>query len=152
MLFQEGNQFAKKLKTDELKKEAYRQYCQHIAEGYPKKAWCLRHPDITLTWETMEKYIKEEPGVFDPIQKSASQADSLKLAFQHLWDSARGKNKDANVAALQIILRNMHCWDAKDPASANSDNNFMQAQEMVMKQLSDMQKSIGGSSECSETT
>ena len=140
MTFEEGHQINVKLKTDELKREAYRQYCKHIASGYPKKAWCMRHPDITLTWETMEKYIKEDPSIFDPIHKNAAQADSLRLAFEHLWDSARGKNKDANVAALQIILRNMHAWDAKDLRSDESESNFRQAQEQVMKQLNDMQQ------------
>lgn len=151
MTFQEGHKHSTKLKTDEMKLEAYRQYCEHIANGYPQKSWCLRHPDITLTWETMEKYMREEPHIFDPIHKIAAKADSLKLAFEHLWDSARGRNKDANVASLQIILRNMHAWDAKDPQQQNDDKNFQSAQEMVMRQMTDMQQKAKGESASHET-
>ncbi len=56
-----GNQYNKKLKTPELKAEAYRQYCAHIAEGYSKENFWFEHPDLTITWETVETYIKKEP-------------------------------------------------------------------------------------------
>jgi hypothetical protein len=135
MLFQEGNQVNKKLTTDELKLEAYAQYCAHIAQGMPKKAWCFRHPTLSLTWETMEKYIKNEPAVFDLTHKKLAEADSLKHWFSYLGDSARGKNKDANVASLQIILRNMHAWDRTDKQDDNDVHSAQFNQERLLEQI-----------------
>ncbi len=139
MTFENGNQVNKKLTTHELKIEAYRQYCAHIASGEPKNAWCFEHPFLTLTSETMEKYIKEEPSVFDTIHKSVAHSKSLKHWFSVLSATARGENQKGNVAAQQIIFRNMFRWDAKDPANDSNENNFLAAQEMVMKQLKEMQ-------------
>ena len=150
MLFEKGNQAAKKLVTDEEKRAAYKEYCEYVASGKPRKAWRWRHPGKTITWNTIEKYIREEPDVFDPIYKEMAAADSLDHWFSDLSDSAKGINPKANVASLQIILRNMHAWDARDHKDENTDNNFVQAQEMVMKQLSDMQNSTGEASQCSE--
>lgn len=135
-----GNQYAKKLINDDLKRDAYKQYCAHIAKGFPRKAWRFHHPDVSITWNTIEKYIREEPEVFDPIKKEEAAADSLQYWFSFLADSAKGDNQKANVASLQIILRNMHAWDAKDPQQQNTDNNFQAAQETLMRQLKDMQE------------
>lgn len=149
--FKPGNELAKKLVSDEMKREAYKQYCEHIAKGYPRKAWRFRHPDVSITWNTIEKYIKEEPEVFDPIKKEVAAADSLQYWFSYLADSAKGENQKANVASLQIILRNMHAWDAKDPQQQHSDNNFAQAQEIVLKQLTELQNKSKSPSVCEDS-
>ena len=136
MVFEQGHQTAKKLTTDDLKLDAYAQYCAHIASGQPKKAWCFRHPTLSLTWETMEKYIKNEPNLFDPLHKRMAEADGLKLWFSYLADSARGKNKDANVASMQIILRNMFMWDRPDHNNNEGDMFAAQFnQERLLEQL-----------------
>ena len=142
MLFQEGNQFAKKLKTDELKKEAYRQYCQHIAEGYPKKAWCLRHPDITLTWETMEKYIKESETDFDPLKKKIAESKGLRYWDSLIRDSASGRNSKANTATIQMVMRNKYGWDKVENRQDDNVSEVLIAQEKLMIQLKTSQKDL----------
>lgn len=130
----------KKLKTEELKKEAYRQYCAHISQGIPKKAWKFKHPEISLTWETMEKYIKEEPDTFDPTQKKMAEADALFMWFDYLSQSAKGKNREANVASLQIILRNMFAWDRENPHSKNENTEDLKDSfAKIMHQLNQNQ-------------
>ncbi len=73
----EGNQFARKLTSPELKAEAYRQYCTHIAGGASKDSFVFDHPEIQLTSRTMEKYICEEPEDFPSIHKEIAEAKSL---------------------------------------------------------------------------
>lgn len=106
-----GSKNAQKLKTPDLKQEAYRQYCAHIASGIPQDAWCFDHPQLTLTWETMEKYIREDPINFDPLKKQLARAESYKHWFGVLSDSAKGINEKASTASLQMIMRNKFKWD-----------------------------------------
>ena len=54
-----GSKNGAKLTNDTIKAEAYKQYCAHLAKGKKKRTWRFKHPDVSLTWETMEKYIKE---------------------------------------------------------------------------------------------
>lgn len=109
-----GTKNALKLKTPDLRLEAYRQYCEHIASGYPKECWDFDHPDISLTWETMEKYIREDPVIFDPIKKKKAESRSYKHWFSVLADSAKGINEKASTASLQMIMRNKFKWDKQD--------------------------------------
>lgn len=108
--FTKGNQAAKKLTSPELKLEAYRQYCDYIASGKCKEAWHFEHPELTLTWETMEKYIREDASVFEPYKKKVAEARSLEIWEQKGWDMLSGKSK-AEVALYQLFMRNKFGWD-----------------------------------------
>jgi hypothetical protein len=135
-----GSQYALKLTTHELKAEAFRQYCAHIAKGYPKKAWCFEHPTLTLTWETMERYIKDEPDIFDSTQKKIAESKSLNHWFSFLAASATGQNQKANVASLQIILRNMHAWDKSDHRHDENSTEIASNQEKIIAQITQAQQ------------
>lgn len=82
MVFKIGDKTNVKLTTPELKELAYNSYCEHISQGYPKKAWCFKHPHVSLTWETMEKYIKEEPDVFDSIHKEIAELSHISAGLE----------------------------------------------------------------------
>lgn len=112
-----GNQNSKKLTTDELKKAAYDQYCAHLAKGKSKRSWCFEHPDLTLTWQTMEKYIAEEWADFNPIQMEVAQCKGYFHWENVVEDSAKGVNKDANTASLQMVMRNKFGWDKENHVS-----------------------------------
>ena len=144
MPFEKGHTINVRLKTPEIMIEAYQSYCDHIAQGYPQKAWCFEHPETSLHWETMEKYIRENPNILDPLHKKIAQAKSLRHWFSFLGESAKGSNVKANVASLQIILRNMHAWDAKDQVR-ETDTSSTEAAEKVLEQLATMQKNNGNS-------
>lgn len=105
-----GNKHAQKLKTPELKKAAFDQYCEHLAKGKSKRSWCFVHPDLTLTWETMEKYIANDPE-FDPQKKKVAQIQGFYLWENIVEESAKGKQKDSNVPCLQMVMRNKFGWD-----------------------------------------
>lgn len=105
-----GNNNAKKLKTPELKKEAYRQYCEHLSKGKSKKSWCFEYEGIFLLWETMEKYIAEDPINFDPMKKRAAEIRGYNHWEDFTEECAKGQNKGV-VPALQMIMRNKFGWD-----------------------------------------
>lgn len=112
-----GNQLAKKLKTPELKEEAYKQYCEYLASGRSKEGWYFEHPELTLTWETMEKYIREEPQVFESYKKRVAEAKSFKEWETKGTDMLHGKMK-AETGLYQMFMRNKFGWDKEQKTSA----------------------------------
>ena len=130
-----------KLSTDELKQQAYEQYCEHIANGYPQDSWYFEHPDLSLCAETLESYFKREPekcapgGIFDPVKKKIARSKNMRHWFEVLSGSAKGTNKDASTASLQMIMRNIHKWDkynqepAKPPIEFDNQLNVMKPTE-----------------------
>lgn len=131
----EGNQYAKKLDTPELRQEAYKQYCDHIAKGYQKKSWYFEHPDITLTWQTMENYLRDDPKEFNSEQKQIAECKSMKHWEAILYASAKGENKDANTASLQMIMRNKFGWDRVDKREDDSTGSAQFNQERLLEQI-----------------
>lgn len=122
-----GNEFNKKLTSHTLKLQAYEQYLAHLAKGKSKRSWYFEHPNLTLTWETMEKYIAAEPEVFDPIKKQVAWTKG----YQH-WEevaelSAKGENK-ANTPSLQMVMRNKYGWD-------KSEEDIKDSVEPLIKKL-----------------
>lgn len=109
-----GNKNAIKLKTPELKKQAYESYCAHIASGESKEAWVFEHPEITLTWNTMEKYIASDPIEFDPIHKIVAEAKSY-LHWTMLGKKMMiGQIEKCQPAIFQMFMRNKFGWDKED--------------------------------------
>lgn len=129
-----GNKFAKKLKTSELKKMAYDQYCAHIATGKAKKSWYFEHPDLTLTWQTMEKYISED-NEFNPLQKEVAVCKGYQLWEQVVADSAKGINKDANTASLQMVMRNKFGWDRENTGQKDSTEPLIKTMANMLRSL-----------------
>lgn len=110
----QGNQNGLKLKDEEVRKEAYRQYCEHIASGYPKQAFFFSHPTLSVCWKTMDKYIADNPEEF-PIFLM-EQAKSRR----YLYWLGEGKNlmqghyKNGSPVVWQTIMRNIfkdEGWD-----------------------------------------
>jgi len=99
------------LKTIELKKEAYKQYCDWIALGYSKKSWFFKHPKHSVCWETMEKYIRDDPINLDPLQKKNAEALSLKVWEKKGITMMEGEIKNCQPAIYQMFMRNKFGWD-----------------------------------------
>lgn len=136
-----GNQNNKKLDTPELRAKAYAQYCAHIASGKSKRSWCFEHPNLTLTWETMEKYIKSDNIEFDPDTKKIAESKGFAVWEGTLEGCAKGHNKEANVAALQMIMRNKFGWDRRDTSSEEDQSgSLIQTHDLLMAQLTRKQE------------
>lgn len=112
----EGKKNARKLKSETIMEQVYRSYCEHLSLGFTKKSWHFDQFGITLTWETMEKYIAQEPHNFDPVKKEIAFAKGMHLWEKVLNDLADGTNTEANIAALQMLMRNKYGWDKEDPS------------------------------------
>jgi hypothetical protein len=136
-----GNQYAKKLTTPELCKLAYESYCAHLAKGKDKKSWNLKEP-VKLTWETMEKYIRENPQVFDPIDKQIAESDGYCLWEQVVEDAALGKNKDHNTATLQMKMRCKFGWDRVERRDDDIITGAQLNAEKILNQLSELQRRV----------
>lgn len=121
-----GKKNALKLKTPELKKDAYDQYCDWIASGKSKKSWHFEHPDLTLTWETMEKYIRSDSGNFDPIKKEIAKSKSLEVWEQRGMDMMMGVVKKCEPALYQMFMRNKFGWDREKTAVEDSTKPLIQ--------------------------
>jgi hypothetical protein len=134
-----GNQNARKLDTPELMEYAYKSYCAHLATGKSKMSWNLKTP-VKLTWQTMETYIKENPTVFKAIDKEIAWSDGFGVWENVVEESAIGKNKDANTASLQMLMRNKYGWDKKDQSNDATDGSALEANEKLMSQLTELQK------------
>lgn len=130
-----GNQYAKKLTTPELCKIAYESYCAHLAKGKDKKSWNLKTP-VKLTWETMEKYIRDDPQVFDPIEKQIAESDGYYFWEEVVEDAALGKNKDHNTATLQMKMRCKFGWDRMDRRNEDETGAAQFNQERLLEQIS----------------
>lgn len=103
-----------KLTTPELRLMAYTQYCDHLALGKSTDSWYFKHPTITLNRKSMELYIKKYPDELPAEQMEISKSKGYQRWEQVVEDSAEGKNRDANTASLQMLMRNKFGWDKKD--------------------------------------
>jgi hypothetical protein len=134
-----GNQNGLKLKDPEIRQFAYSQYCEHLAKGKSKKSWYFDHPQLRCTWETMEKYLVDEVE-FDPIHKRIAEAKGFAYWEGVIEGSATGKNKHANTASLQMLMRNKYGWDKlKDKEPPIADAEQLKKFEMLMEQISNGQ-------------
>lgn len=106
-----GNKNGLKLKDPKVRQEAYKQYCAWIALGNSKESFTFDHPTLSVTWETMEKYIKQNPMEFEPIHKKRAEAKSL----EHWEDLGKkmmlGKIQKCQPAIYQMFMRNKFGWD-----------------------------------------
>lgn len=106
-----GNKIAVKLTSPELKKEAYEEYCKHVAAGHSKDTWYFKDEDRLLcTFETIEKYMKEEPDVFPPIKMNISKCKSKGIWEGKGLEMMEGK-KRCEPAIYQMFMRNKFGWD-----------------------------------------
>jgi len=110
----EGNKNGIKLKDSDLRQEAYKSFCAHLAAGNVKKSWWFEKGEYLCSWQTMERYIEENPLEFNPIQLELAISKGYTRWEKVVGESAEGKNQAANTASLQMLMRNKYGWDKKD--------------------------------------
>ncbi|NGX48087.1 MAG: hypothetical protein K1000chlam3_01476 [Chlamydiae bacterium] len=106
------NKNAVKLKDKKTKFMAYKQYCDWIASGKAKKSFVFEHPFLSITWETMEKYIRQDVD-FEPIHKEIAQAQSLAHWEDIGMKMMLGEVKGCQPAIYQMFMRNKFGWDRR---------------------------------------
>lgn len=128
--FTKGNKAAVKLKDDEVKLEAYRDYCAHLAAGKSKEGWYFKDKKRLLcTFKTMEKYIEEEPAVFPAINKQLAECESFSTWEERGMKMMTGEAK-AETALYQMFMRNKFGWDkkpdTKPPVNNDADETIVE--------------------------
>lgn len=106
-----GNDYGLKLKEPDIRQEAFRQYCAHIARGKTKENFFFEHPELTVTYKTLDKYIADYPEEFPSIHIEIAKMKGYQRWEQIVEDSAEGINEKANTASLQMLMRNKFKWD-----------------------------------------
>ena len=117
-----GNKNGVKLKTPDLKKKAYQQYCEWIAQGKSPRSFTFEEGDLSCTGETIQDHIKTNEIDFPTIHIKIAQAKGYAHWEQVVEDSAKGYNEKANTASLQMVMRNKFGWDKKEETSDAIDN------------------------------
>ena len=118
-----GNQNAKKLKSIEIKQKVYKDYCDHIAQGWPRKAWYYEKDGLSVCYKTMENYLKVDPD-FPPSQKTIAEAKALRKYIE--WGRAMmlGQVEKSQPVLFQILMRNMFGWDKDKESKTESKGMF----------------------------
>jgi hypothetical protein len=140
-----GNDYALKLDTPELRREAYRQYCDHIASGLPKEAFVLEHPDVSITWETMDKYIRESPKDFPPVKMQRAKAKRYRHWLEEGRKIMAGKYKNGSPVVWQIFMRNIFkdlAWDRDLNTQHQSTPEMMRNYQNLMSLLAQQQGAL----------
>lgn len=119
-----GNQNALKLRDSDLRKKAYKQYCEWLARGKSQKSFTFVEVDLMCTYRTIESYMKTDPIDFPSLHMELAKCKGYAEWEQVVEDSARGINKDANTASLQMLMRNKFDWDKTTMESSASPKEF----------------------------
>ena len=122
-----GKKNARKLKTPQLMEKVYKSYCDHLSDGKVKKSWYYDKNGLTLTWESMERYIANEPRNFDPQKKAVAFSKGMQYWEDVVNASAKGANKDANTATLQMLMRNKYGWDREENGAKETSEPLIKA-------------------------
>lgn len=133
-----GNKNGTKLKDAEIRQEAYRQFCDHLAEGYPKEAFFFDHPTHSVCWRTMDRYIEENPTEFQAILKEKAMAARYKHWFSEGKSLMKGGYQYGSPLVWQIIMRNMFKDVGWDQESVVKQPGASQASVITVAKLKEM--------------
>lgn len=135
-----GNKFGVKLKDPEVRQEAYRQYCDHLASGYPKEAFFFDHPKHSVCFKTLDKYIRDNPDEFPSFLMQKAKALRYKYWIDEGKKIIQGIYKGGSPVVWQTCMRNIFKdigWDREMQSNDNSELSL--AHESLMKQIKSMQ-------------
>lgn len=116
-----GNKFRVAIKDPRIRQKAYKSFCDHLGLGKSIKSWFYDDDGVSCTWETMLWYTRDYPEEFDPIKKEIAHIKGYQRWEKVVEESAEGRNKDANTATLQMLMRNKYGWDKKDSNDENKE-------------------------------
>lgn len=140
-----GNKFGVKLKKPDVRQEAYQQYCDHIASGYPKEAFFFKHPTHSVTWATMERYIRDNPDEFSSLLMAEAKAKRYKYWFEVGKDITIGRIKRNSPVTWANIMRNSfkeYGWDQEVNKIHEVPEEFISASDKISQQIFDFQKEM----------
>lgn len=136
MFHNEGNIYNNKLaKFPEECQKAYKDYCQWLSQGHSIESWCYESDIMSLSYKTMEKYIREYPQDFPPIHKEMALTKSLRVWEERGLDMMIGKIEKCQPAIFQMFMRNKFSWDKETHSAKDSKGTLV---ERFLDQLDKM--------------
>jgi hypothetical protein len=123
MVAPEGNQYGVKLKDPGVRQRAFKKFCEWIAKGKSKDSFTFKEDEFKCTYKTLLKYFEDNPQEFPTIEREYAFAEGYSVWEGVVEDSATGKNKKANTASLQMLMRNKYGWDKRDPDSVDATDS-----------------------------
>lgn len=116
-----GNTYNSKIeKFPEECKKAFEEYCEWLSKGHSIESFCYKSDKMTLTYKTIEKYIREFPEEFPPSQKEAALTQSLKVWEERGLSMMLGQIEKCQPAIFQMFMRNKFGWDREQNNNKNS--------------------------------
>lgn len=132
-----GNTNGTALKDPEERQKAYRSFCQNIADGYPVAAWSYRNGEHKCHWQTMVRYIEENPLEFEVFLKEESHSISYKKWFDRGIKLTDGEMKgNPSPQTWATIMRNMFDWDKDSKSKETFDTTKFKILEQFFKAFS----------------
>ena len=116
-----GNKRGTKLKDPDVRQEAYKQYCDHIASGWPKEAFFYKHPEHSVCWKTMERYISENPAEFPSFLMEEAKALRYKHWLTEGQTIMKGGYRGGSPIIWQTCMRNIFKDVGWDREQINQD-------------------------------
>ena len=131
----EGNDFGLAIKDPEMRQRAFKDFCRHIAEGYPVGAWSYREGEIGCVWRTMLSYLDNNPDEFHALLKEEAHCHGYKKWFEKGVNLTDGKVKgNPSPQTWATIMRNMFQWD-KDKKDASDETKSISALQKIAQFL-----------------
>lgn len=117
-----GSKNREDFKTPEQKQKLYAEYLTHLRQGLDQRTF------VPCQWETVERYAKEYPEIFDETEISKAKREGL-LIYEKLMVSAClgtiGTQKfKGNPACLIFTVKNKLGWRDKVEVSSEPLNPF----------------------------
>src|ERR1044071_2025406 len=99
-----GNDYALKLNTPELRREAYKAYCDHIAEGWPKEAFVFEKGDFSVVYKTIDISMEEYPDDYPPILMQRAMSKRYKHWLTKGNQLMEGKFRNGSPVVWQTMM------------------------------------------------
>lgn len=122
-----GNKLAcKRTKYPDECQKAYKSYCDWISQGNSVEAWNYVGKQMTLTYKTIEKYIREFPDEFPPIHKEVALTKSLAIWEERGLKMMLGLIEKSQPAIFQMFMRNKFGWDKENSGQKDATGSLIE--------------------------
>ena len=126
-----GNKDAIKIKDKDSRQQAFQAYLLHLEAGYPKESFHFdNEKGASCCWETIERYIKENPSEFPPNLMKRAMSKRYKL-----WFDVGVKMSKGSPEVWKTIMRNMFGKDFGWDKEESKHSSFTPEQEETIKAL-----------------
>jgi hypothetical protein len=123
-----------KLKNHGLLEQAYKSYCDHLANGNMRCSWYFEHEKVKVCYEAFESYFEKYPEEFDEMDRKIAWSKGYGHWENKLTSASNMPARDTNPAVLQMVMRNKFKWDTEKHGPEKAPEQF-DTQLKILKQV-----------------